>query len=124
MAGSKRQFARGGYVTRSQARWDNGILRGSSKHTMPKIRTRLAPQVSDVAVGASQRERLSMTGDIMSDTILAYLISLGLIGTGVIWVVAGTNSTTSALSVATGVLTIAVGLISLLNEFHHRAYWR
>jgi hypothetical protein len=71
-----------------------------------------------------QRERLSMTGDIMSDTILAYLISLGLIGTGVIWIVAGTNSTTSAPSAAIGVLTIAVGLISLLNEFHHRAYWR
>ena len=65
-----------------------------------------------------------MTGDIMSDTIPAYLISLGLIGTGVIWIVAGTNSTTFALSVAIGVLTIAVGLISLLNEFNHRAYWR
>src|SRR6516164_3806108 len=32
----------------------------------------------------------------MSDTILAYLISLGIIGAGVVWIVAGTISTTSA----------------------------
>ena len=54
--------------------------------------------------------------DAMIDTILAYLVSLGIIGAGVIWIVAGTNSTTSVLCITIGVLTIAVGLISLLTE--------
>jgi uncharacterized membrane protein YphA (DoxX/SURF4 family) len=53
----------------------------------------------------------------MNDTILAYLISLGIIGAGVIWIVAGTTSATSALCIAIGLLTIAVGLISLVTEF-------
>jgi hypothetical protein len=55
-----------------------------------------------------------------SDTLLAYLISLGIIGAGVIWIVAGTISTTSALCIAMGVVTIAVGWISFMVEFRNR----
>ena len=56
----------------------------------------------------------------MTDTILAYLISLGIIVAGAIWIVAGTNSATSALCITIGVLTIAVGLISFLTELRQR----
>jgi hypothetical protein len=56
----------------------------------------------------------------MSDTIPAYLVSLGIIGAGAIWIIAGTGPATSALCTAIGVLTIAVGLISLLIELRHR----
>jgi hypothetical protein len=52
----------------------------------------------------------------MIDTVLAYLISIGIVGAGVIWIVAGTNPATSVLCITIGVLTIAVGLISLLGE--------
>ena len=55
----------------------------------------------------------------MIDTVLAYLISLGIIAAGVIWIVAGTNSTMSVLCITIGVLTIAVGWISLLTELRH-----
>ena len=56
----------------------------------------------------------------MNDRILPYLISLGLIGTGVIWiVVAGTNSASAAIWSTIGGLTIAVGAISLLGEFRN-----
>jgi sulfite exporter TauE/SafE len=58
----------------------------------------------------------------MIDTVLAYLISLGIIGAGVTWIVAGTNSATSVLCITVGVLTIAVGLISLLTELRHGRY--
>jgi hypothetical protein len=58
----------------------------------------------------------------MTDTVLAYLISLGIIGAGVMWIVAGTNPATSVFSVAMGVVTIAVGLISLLGELRHGRY--
>ena len=44
----------------------------------------------------------------MNDVILADLVSLGIIGTGVIWIVASTNSTTSVFWIALGVLTVAV----------------
>jgi hypothetical protein len=57
----------------------------------------------------------------MIDTVLAYLISLGIIGAGVIWIVAGTNSAT-VLFITVGVLMIAVGLISLLTELRHGRY--
>ena len=57
--------------------------------------------------------------DAMVDTVLAHLISLGIIGAGVIWIVAGTNPATSVLCITIGVLTIAVGLISLLTELRH-----
>ena len=54
----------------------------------------------------------------MNDTNLAYLISLGIIGAGVGWIVAGTNS---ALCIAIGIASTAVGAISVLNELRHRA---
>ena len=60
--------------------------------------------------------------DAMIDTVLAYLISLGIIGAGVMWIVAGTNPATSVLCISLGVLTIAVGLISLLGELGHGRY--
>jgi hypothetical protein len=47
----------------------------------------------------------------MSDTTTAYLVSLGIIGAGAIWIDAGT-----ALCIAIGIATIVVGLISLLAE--------
>jgi hypothetical protein len=49
----------------------------------------------------------------MSNTILAYLVSLGIVGAGVVWIVASANS---ALCIAMGVVSIVVGAISLLNE--------
>ena len=57
---------------------------------------------------------------MMSDKILAYLISLGIIGAGVVWIVAGTISTISALCIAVGVTTIAVGWISFMIEVRNR----
>jgi hypothetical protein len=47
----------------------------------------------------------------MSDTTTAYLVSLGIIGAGAIWIDAGTT-----LCITIGVPTIGVGLISLLAE--------
>ena len=47
----------------------------------------------------------------MSDTTTAYLVSLGIIGAGAIWIDAGTT-----LCIAIGVPTIVVGLISLLSD--------
>jgi hypothetical protein len=38
----------------------------------------------------------------MSDTVLVYIISLGIVGAGVGWIVAGTYSTTSELCIAIG----------------------
>ena len=67
--------------------------------------------------GDGQKQRRG--SDAMVDTVLAHLISLGIIGAGVIWIVAGTNPATSALCITIGVLTIAVGLISLLTELRH-----
>ena len=54
----------------------------------------------------------------MSDTTLAYIISLGIIAAGVGWIVAGTNS---GLCIAIGIISIAVGTISVLNELSRRA---
>jgi hypothetical protein len=55
----------------------------------------------------------------MSDTVLAYVVSLAIIGAGVIWIVAGTYSTTSAFCITIGVLTIVVGWISVAVEFRN-----
>jgi phosphate starvation-inducible membrane PsiE len=52
----------------------------------------------------------------MIDTVLAYLISLGIIGVGAIWIVASASSATSTIWIAVGILTIAVGGTSLLTE--------
>jgi hypothetical protein len=57
----------------------------------------------------------------MSDTILAFVISLGLIGAGLGWIVAGSNS---AIFITIGVASIVVGAISVLNELRHRRGWR
>jgi hypothetical protein len=57
----------------------------------------------------------------MGNTILAFIISLGLIGTGVGWIVAGPNS---ALFISIGIASIAVGAISVLNELRHRRGWQ
>ncbi len=55
----------------------------------------------------------------MSDTALAYLISLGIIGSGVIWIVASTHSAVPALCIGIGIPTIVVGLISLIAEWRN-----
>ena len=60
----------------------------------------------------------------MIDTILAYLISLGIIGTGVGWIVASMNSAIAALWIGMGIAAIAVGAISVLNELHNHRGWR
>ena len=51
----------------------------------------------------------------MSDTLLAYLISLAIIGIGVVWIVAG-HSAPSAFGVIIGVPTVVVGLLSFFGE--------
>ena len=53
----------------------------------------------------------------MSDTILAYIISIGLIGAGMGWIIASPNS---PLCTTIGIASIVVGVISVLNEFRHR----
>ena len=50
----------------------------------------------------------------MLNTVLAYLISLFTIGTGVGWIVVGWNSPTSALWIVIGVACIAVGASLML----------
>jgi hypothetical protein len=59
----------------------------------------------------------------MSDTILGYLVSVGIIGAGVVWIFAGTIWTASDLCIAVGAVTIAVGSISFLVEFRNRAHF-
>jgi hypothetical protein len=55
------------------------------------------------------------------DTALAYLISVGIVGFGV-WVIAAakTGSDLFLIWIVLGLLTIAVGLISLLGEIRNR----
>ena len=65
---------------------------------------------------------LNMSRLGMNDRVLAYLVSLGIISAGVIWIVAGTYSATSELCIAIGLLTIAVGWISFVVEFRSRIY--
>jgi hypothetical protein len=55
----------------------------------------------------------------MSDTLLAYLISLGIIVAGVVWIVAGVYPTTSAICIVVGVPTIVVGLLSFFTELRN-----
>ena len=52
----------------------------------------------------------------MSDTVLAYLISLGIVGSGVFWIVTSAHSAASVIDIAIGVPTIVVGLLSLFGE--------
>jgi hypothetical protein len=55
------------------------------------------------------------------DTALAYLISVGIVGFGV-WVIAATKAGSDIflIWIVLGLLTIAVGLISLLGETRNR----
>jgi hypothetical protein len=55
------------------------------------------------------------------DTALAYLISVGIVGFGV-WVIAAAKggSDIFLIWIVLGLLTIAVGLISLLGEIRNR----
>ena len=55
----------------------------------------------------------------MIDTIAAYLISLGIIGVGAGWIIAGMNSATAAFWIGIGVASIAVGAISIMNELRN-----
>jgi hypothetical protein len=55
----------------------------------------------------------------MSDTILAYLISLGILGAGAIWIVSAAYLTPAALYVAVGVPTTVVGLVSFFAELRN-----
>jgi hypothetical protein len=51
------------------------------------------------------------------DTLLAYIISFGIIGAGIGWIVVGMSST---LCIGIGVASIAVGAASILNELRYR----
>ena len=53
----------------------------------------------------------------MINTLLAYLISLGIIAAGVGWIVVGINST---LCIGIGIASIAVGVASFVNELRYR----
>jgi len=58
------------------------------------------------------------------NNILEYLVSLGIVGVGIVWTVAAAKAG-SALSpawIALGILTIVVGLISLLAETRKRMH--
>ena len=55
----------------------------------------------------------------MRDTLLAYLISFGIIA-GVVWIVAGIYPATSAICIVVGVPTIVVGLLSFFTELRNR----
>ena len=52
---------------------------------------------------------------------LAYFISLGMIGMGVIWIVVSASSANSVFWIVIGVLTIVVGLASFLTELRNGA---
>lgn len=52
----------------------------------------------------------------MSDTILAFLISLGIAAMGVFWIVLSAYAAASVIYIAIGVPTIIVGLISFFAE--------
>jgi hypothetical protein len=57
--------------------------------------------------------------DVMSDKMLAYLVSVVIIMTGAIWIVASGHSAASALYIAIGIPTIVVGLASLFGEWRN-----
>jgi hypothetical protein len=53
----------------------------------------------------------------MINAFLAYLISIGIIGAGVGWIVVGLNV---MLCIGIGIASIVVGVASLLNELRYR----
>ena len=58
------------------------------------------------------------------DNILEYLVSLGIVGVGIVWIIVATKAGSALFSawIALGFLTIAVGLISLLAETRNRVH--
>ena len=58
----------------------------------------------------------------MNDTMLGYLVSLGIIFAGVLWIVAGMIYTASDLCIAMGMVTVAIGWISFVAEFRNRIH--
>ncbi len=54
----------------------------------------------------------------MINTILAYLVSIGIIGSGIGWIVA---DITSIICIGIGVASMGVGVSSLSNELLNRA---
>jgi hypothetical protein len=76
--------------------------------------------LNEVSGIISRRARGKVTNG-MSDTILAYIISLGLIGAGLGWIIAAPNS---ALCITIGIASIVVGAISVLNELRNLEEWR
>jgi hypothetical protein len=55
----------------------------------------------------------------MSDRMLAYLVSVGIVMAGALWIVASGHSAASALYIAIGIPTIVVGLVSLFAEWRN-----
>ena len=58
----------------------------------------------------------------MSDTMLGYLVSLGILFAGVLWIVAGTIYTASDLCIAIGMVAVAIGWISFMVEFRNKVH--
>jgi hypothetical protein len=55
-------------------------------------------------------------GHAMSDTILAYFVSLVILASGVFWIVMAAYSAASVVYIAIGVPTVVVGLVSFFTE--------
>lgn len=89
---------------------------------IPYIPRRLDPshiQTFDFHQTSFQPRSNRTDGNRMIDTIIAFLISLGIIGVGLAWIVAGMNSATAAFWIGIGIASIAVGVISVLNELRN-----
>ena len=91
-------------ATRSGTAGVGGLSRSKEKATL---------HPSDVNWNISQLRAEGINA--MWDAVFAYLISLGIIGAGVIWIVAG-HSAPSAFGFIIGVPTIVVGLVSFFGE--------
>jgi phosphate starvation-inducible membrane PsiE len=57
----------------------------------------------------------------MYDKALGYLISLGILCVGLMWIVVARDSATSAIWLTIGVLTLAVGLFSFITLLRRRS---
>ena len=75
----------------------------------------MARQTSDRLWTRCQHPRGKGTNG-MSDTILAYISSLGLIGAGLGWIIAGPNS---PLFITIGIASIVVGTLSVLYQYRN-----
>jgi hypothetical protein len=84
----------------------------------------MAPRhrVSSLDLGLLQSRAALFLYRMMSDTILAYLVSLGMIGAGVVWIIAGTIWTASNLYIAICILALSnVRFGNTLICFHRLA---